>query len=92
MGDGEWHTVAAERHGHSLVVTVDDGDGWRRNESLVTLESMVTAPGQPPPLEVDASHEVVVGVWQAEADATQGDQQDDIHRREFHFILYQCNC
>ncbi|XP_042206048.1 neural-cadherin-like [Homarus americanus] len=38
VGDGAWHTVRAERHGHNLVVSVDDGDGWRRNESLVSLE------------------------------------------------------
>ncbi|XP_071534244.1 putative neural-cadherin 2 [Panulirus ornatus] len=36
VGDGAWHTVTAERHGHNLVISVDDGDGWRRNESLVT--------------------------------------------------------
>lgn len=81
--DGAWHTVAAERHGYSLVVTVDDGDGWRRNQSLVTLESMDSVPGPPPPLEIDETHGVMVGAWQeAEADATQGDQQDDMHRRE----------
>ncbi|KAK8742415.1 hypothetical protein OTU49_001855, partial [Cherax quadricarinatus] len=37
LGDGSWHTVVAERHGDNLLVSVDDGDGWRRNESLASL-------------------------------------------------------
>ncbi|XP_071534107.1 uncharacterized protein [Panulirus ornatus] len=46
LGDGAWHTVRAERHGGSLVVSVDDGDDWRRNESLATPadEGMVVEP------------------------------------------------
>lgn len=82
--DGVWHTVAAELYGHSLVVTVDDGDGWRRNQSLVTLESMDGAPGPPPYLDVGASQSAVVGVWQETAvDTAQNDLQDDLHKREF---------
>lgn len=93
LGDGAWHTVAAERRGHSLVVTVDDGDGWRRNQSLVTLESVDGEPGPPPPLEVDASQGAVVGVWQeAVADTALGDLQDDLHQRESSFILYRDKC
>ncbi|XP_069157547.1 putative neural-cadherin 2 isoform X1 [Procambarus clarkii] len=38
VGDGAWHTVRAEHHGPNLVVSVDDGDFWRRNETLVSLE------------------------------------------------------
>nr|XP_045606773.1 putative neural-cadherin 2 [Procambarus clarkii] len=37
VGDGAWHTVRAEHHGPNLVVSVDDGDFWRRNESLILL-------------------------------------------------------
>ncbi|XP_045138941.1 putative neural-cadherin 2 isoform X2 [Portunus trituberculatus] len=37
VGDGAWHTVFGERHGDNLLVGVDDGDGWRRNESLPSL-------------------------------------------------------
>ncbi|MPC33527.1 Neural-cadherin [Portunus trituberculatus] len=37
VGDGAWHTIKAEHHGHYLVVAVDDGDGWRRNESVGRL-------------------------------------------------------
>lgn len=60
LGDGVWHTVAAERHGHNLLVSVDDGDGWRLNETLASL----TAPdglGPPPPLNVDKHDGVTVG-------------------------------
>ena len=39
MGDGAWHTVFGERHGDNLLVGVDDGDGWRRNESLPLLQA-----------------------------------------------------
>lgn len=55
LGDGEWHTVRAERHGHSLVVEVDDGDDWRHNESLVWTS------GLPPPLHLDKHDGVTVG-------------------------------
>lgn len=37
IGDGLWHTISGEQHGDSLVASVDDGDGWRRNESLALL-------------------------------------------------------
>lgn len=84
--DGAWHVVAAERHGHNLVITVDDGDGWRRNESLVTLETMDGVPDPPLPLEVDVSQGAVVGVWQESTDTSQNDVQDDFHRRESHLI------
>lgn len=39
VGDGAWHTIRAEHRSHNLVVAVDDGDGWRRNESLQVLLS-----------------------------------------------------
>ena len=39
MGDGAWHTVFGERHGDNLIVGVDDGDGWRRNESLASVQA-----------------------------------------------------
>lgn len=77
--DGAWHVVAAERHGHNLVITVDDGDGWRRNESLVTLEATDGTPDPNVPLEMDVSQGVVVGVWQESTDS-QSDLQDDVHR------------
>ncbi|XP_071534217.1 putative neural-cadherin 2 [Panulirus ornatus] len=64
VGDGAWHTVTAERHGHNLVISVDDGDGWRRNESLVTLGTPDAegTPTEPPtPLDVDEEEGVTVG-------------------------------
>ena len=39
VGDGTWHTIKAEHHSHYLAVAVDDGDGWRRNESVGRLLS-----------------------------------------------------
>ncbi|XP_050721664.1 putative neural-cadherin 2 isoform X2 [Eriocheir sinensis] len=39
IGDGAWHTVFGERHGDNLLVGVDDSDGWRRNESLPSLQA-----------------------------------------------------
>lgn len=60
LGDGAWHTVAAERHGHNLLVSVDDGDGWRRNETLVSL-MVPRVKGPPPPLAVDKHDGVTVG-------------------------------
>lgn len=60
LGDGEWHTIRAERHGHNLRLSVDDGDGWRCNETLPSL----AAPGglgPPRPLKVDKQGGVTVG-------------------------------
>ncbi|XP_042888100.1 putative neural-cadherin 2 [Penaeus japonicus] len=63
LSDGSWHTVRAERHGHNLVVSVDDGDGWRRNESLPVLEGVGRGGGRgpPPPLHVDKNEGITVG-------------------------------
>ncbi|KAK4315389.1 hypothetical protein Pmani_013307 [Petrolisthes manimaculis] len=64
VSDGEWHVVFAERHGDNLIVYVDDGDGWRRNESLASLEWEEDGDGPvtlPPPLLVDKHEGVTVG-------------------------------
>ncbi|XP_042231102.1 putative neural-cadherin 2 [Homarus americanus] len=67
LGDGEWHTVVAQRHGDNLLVSVDDGDGWpRRNDSLPTLTPTTTGAGvvgkvPPTPLDVDKHDAVTVG-------------------------------
>ena len=60
LGDGVWHTVAAERHGHNLLVSVDEGDGWRVNETLASLTAHGGL-GPPPPLSVDKHDGVTVG-------------------------------
>lgn len=60
LGDGAWHTVAAERHGHNLWVSVDDGDGWGFNETLESLETLGGA-RPPPPLLVDKHDGLTVG-------------------------------
>ena len=87
--DGAWHLVAAERHGHNLVITVDDGDGWRRNESIMTLEVTDKALEPPLPLEVDVSQGALVGVWQESTDTSQSEVQDDLHICEFDFINHE---
>ncbi|KAK8754585.1 hypothetical protein OTU49_016765 [Cherax quadricarinatus] len=68
VGDGSWHTIRAGRHGHNLVVSVDDSDGWRQNETLMSLltttilgdmQAVVTQP--PTPLLVDTQDGTLVG-------------------------------
>ncbi|XP_069978400.1 LOW QUALITY PROTEIN: neural-cadherin, partial [Penaeus vannamei] len=68
LGDGAWHTVRLERHGHNLLVAVDDGDGWRRNESLASFLTSAHAgdmrpllQGTPMPILVDKQNCCVVG-------------------------------
>lgn len=64
LGDGTWHTIRAERHGHNLVISVDDGDYWQRNESLLSLANSSDerqARGPPIPLEIDKHDGVTVG-------------------------------
>lgn len=60
LGDGAWHTVVAERHGHNLWVSVDDGEGWSFNETLESLDSLGGAK-PPPPLMVDKHDGLTVG-------------------------------
>ncbi|XP_042894152.1 putative neural-cadherin 2 [Penaeus japonicus] len=68
LGDGAWHTVRLERHGHNLLVSVDDGDGWRRNETLASFLTSAHAgdmrpllDGTPMPILVDKQDCCVVG-------------------------------
>ena len=61
INDGKWHDIRAERHGHNMVLEVDDGDMWKRNESLVSLitpESNNIPPGL---LKIDKQDGVTVG-------------------------------
>ncbi|XP_066952072.1 neural-cadherin-like isoform X1 [Macrobrachium rosenbergii] len=66
VGDGHWHTIRAERHGHNLLISVDGGDEWRVNRSIPSLmpgrpvlqEEMA---GPPMPLEIDKHDGVTVG-------------------------------
>ncbi|XP_050715756.1 neural-cadherin-like [Eriocheir sinensis] len=60
LGDGAWHTIRAERHGHNLRLSVDDGDGWRCNETLPSLAAP-SGLGPPTPLRVDKQGGVAVG-------------------------------
>ena len=49
IADGKWHDVRIERQGHNLVLEIDDGDGIKRNDSLVPLimpEDVVNPPGK----------------------------------------------
>ncbi|XP_069983512.1 putative neural-cadherin 2 [Penaeus vannamei] len=78
VGDGAWHTVWAERHGHNLLVGVDDGDGWRRNESLPVLEDG-GGWGPPPPLHVDKNEGITVGGRPEFAGVNLVTVRDDLH-------------
>ncbi|KAK7071119.1 hypothetical protein SK128_019333 [Halocaridina rubra] len=53
LSDGSWHTLAAERYGSSIILSVDDGEGDLYNASL-TLEGRQL-------LEVDKQEGVHVG-------------------------------
>lgn len=69
LGDGAWHTVWAERHGHNLVVGVDDGDAGNGNASIHPAflalpdgdEGGGALPPPPAPLLVDKHDGVTVG-------------------------------
>ncbi|XP_042855909.1 putative neural-cadherin 2 [Penaeus japonicus] len=81
VGDGSWHTLRAERHGHNLVVSVDDGDGWRRNESIPALEGAGEGGGwrPPPPLHVDKNEGITVGGRPEFAGVNLVTVRDDLH-------------
>ncbi|XP_066984935.1 putative neural-cadherin 2 [Macrobrachium rosenbergii] len=66
LGDGHWHTIRAERHGHNLLISVDGGDEWRVNKSIPSLTDGKSSPqeemgGPPMPLEIDKHDGVTVG-------------------------------
>ncbi|KAK8754583.1 hypothetical protein OTU49_016757, partial [Cherax quadricarinatus] len=68
LGDGSWHTIRVGRHGHNLIISVDDGDGWRKNETLASfftttslgdIQALVALP--PLPITVDKQDGLVMG-------------------------------
>ena len=60
--DGMWHTVIASRHGHNLLLEIDDGDQiYERNETLLTLEKMLSDLGPPSKLVVDKQDGISMG-------------------------------
>ncbi|KAK7071829.1 hypothetical protein SK128_016925 [Halocaridina rubra] len=65
IGDGKWHTIRAERRGHSITIDVDDGDEWRHNHSFPSLtawrENHGDVRGPPMPLEIDKHDGVTIG-------------------------------
>lgn len=68
LGDGSWHTVRAGRHGLNLILSADDGDGWRQNETLASLltttnfgDMQVVIAGVPVPILVDKQDGTTVG-------------------------------
>lgn len=83
VGDGLWHTVRAERRGHNLILRVDDGDGWRRNESLVSLLPLPAAAFPPEALVVDKHDGISVGGIPEFSGVKLIAVQDDLHDSEF---------
>ena len=59
ISDGAWHRVRAERYGHNIILEVDDGDLWWRNESLKSLEDPNL--GIPGSFEVDKQDGIILG-------------------------------
>ncbi|KAK7075418.1 hypothetical protein SK128_018162, partial [Halocaridina rubra] len=71
VGDAMWHTIRAERHGHNLLIFVDDGDGVRHNHSLPylnlfqetdelsTKSDFITEP--PLPMNADSNNGITIG-------------------------------
>ncbi|XP_071513352.1 putative neural-cadherin 2 [Panulirus ornatus] len=71
LGDGSWHTVRVGRHGHNMIISVDDGDGWRQNQTLASLltnttttdsghvQAVVTVP--PVSFSIDKQDGMIVG-------------------------------
>ncbi|XP_071513389.1 putative neural-cadherin 2 isoform X2 [Panulirus ornatus] len=68
LGDGLWHMVRASRHGHNLIILVDDGDGWRQNETLASLlattnfgDMQAVVAGAPLPIPIDEQDGTTIG-------------------------------
>lgn len=95
VGDGSWHTVIVERHGFNFFTSVDDGEGWRRNESLASLtdpsgaadgerngrtSSRFLASTSPTPIVVD---EVVIGGLAESVDVNMVSVEEDLSDSEF---------
>ncbi|XP_066937059.1 putative neural-cadherin 2 [Macrobrachium rosenbergii] len=64
IGDNNWHLLRAERYGHNLKISVDDGDGLLQNESFPSLVTHVDeewVKEMPVPLEVNRNDGVTIG-------------------------------
>ncbi|XP_064077719.1 LOW QUALITY PROTEIN: neural-cadherin-like [Macrobrachium nipponense] len=66
IGDGEWHTIRAERHGHNLIAMVDDGDDGRLNYSIPSPVTHIQESSQkvtrpPITLQIDKHDGVTIG-------------------------------
>ncbi|XP_071513325.1 putative neural-cadherin 2 [Panulirus ornatus] len=68
LGDGLWHTIQVGRHGHNLIISVDDGDGWRQNNTLASLFTTLGLRGMqavtavpPMPINVDKQDGTTLG-------------------------------
>ena len=95
-----WHTVRAEVHGHNMVVSVDDGDGWRQNYSLPSLiqhpkndnraqsRILKDVTGPPTPLEIDEKDGVNVGGLPEFVGKKLIKVYDDLKDSEYFYRLY----
>ncbi|XP_068229142.1 putative neural-cadherin 2 [Palaemon carinicauda] len=64
IGDNNWHLLRAERYGHNLKISIDDGDGFLQNESfpsLVTHADEDWVREMPVPLEVNKNDGITIG-------------------------------
>ncbi|XP_066961725.1 neural-cadherin-like [Macrobrachium rosenbergii] len=66
VGDGKWHTIRAESHGHNLIAIVDDGDDGRLNYSIPSPVTHIQENSQkvtrrPMTLQIDKHDGVTIG-------------------------------
>ncbi|XP_042220391.1 putative neural-cadherin 2 [Homarus americanus] len=90
LGDGSWHTIRVGRHGHNLVISVDDGNGWRQNETLTSLltttvhgEMKAVVDNPPRPLTVDTKYGTIVGGIPEFVNRSLLTVHDDLHTNNF---------
>ncbi|XP_068228176.1 neural-cadherin-like [Palaemon carinicauda] len=89
LGDGLWHTLKIECHGHNMLISVDDGDGIRQNNSLPSLNNHQSATDRDQqgfaglsnlllPFEIDQDNRVTVGGNLDQEDTGLGPDDEDL--------------
>ena len=61
MSDGIWHVVKLNRHGYNFILEIDDGDLYRRNESLHFENLKPNETPEPLSFNIDPVDGVTVG-------------------------------
>ena len=61
VADGHWHTIRVERYGYNFMLEIDDGDYWRKNESLALKYEQDQGDLNPLLFPIDKTNGVVIG-------------------------------